>query len=168
MLSQDTKRKYQRLNWEVLFDPFMEKWLSEYDILILRTYFAFLGKKVTGSTNEEFIELSKRFFQLHRDNIALMLNPEKGFKFSKKTNLLCLELMDNLVQKNQIQPSKHDILNVFASAIQEAFDYIRLSPSLNMESPRIFEQITLYIQEIKNMENLLCRMKKVNEKYLKT
>ena len=69
-----TKKEYEsllRIDWEVLGDSQLEQKLTAKDVIILKLYFAFMGKEYYNSVGKVFIGLCKKFFGVNKANLCM-------------------------------------------------------------------------------------------------
>ncbi len=165
-----TKREFDRMlrsDWELLCDPQLEQRLTAKDVIILKLYFALMGKEYYHNTTRTFVSLCKKYFGICRSNIGIIsislplmigraMNPENAFSFVsenvEKVRGLLQTLKSEAAQLADTQNSP--LFDLLAVIVNEGLQFAQLVPN-----PR-----TAHLEEMARNIRKYERVKKVIER----
>ena len=134
-----------KIDWETLNDSSLEQKLSQKDTLILKLYFALMGKDYyTTNSTKLFLGLCKKFFGANRPNlcttcthhtiIARVMNPETAFHFTGENIEKLRVLLHSIkAEASSLAGAKTThLFDLFAIIVNEGLQYAQVIPSVRM------------------------------------
>lgn len=135
--------------------------LKKKDIVIMKLYFSFMGRKFTGRHDNLFMRQTHRFLYDNRHDIEDALDPILHFKFTSDVMTQVKGLLGEFLNQSFVDSEISDLslLDSFTAIIIEALQYCDLipAPEENEESREVKQQIDL----IQKMKDHLSRLKEI-------
>lgn len=135
--------------------------LKQKDIVILKLYFSFMGRKYSGRHDNLFMRQTHRFFYENRSDIEDALDPILHFKFTSEVITQVKGLLNVFLNQSFIESDLSDlgIFDAFTAIIIEALQYCDLIPK--SEESADTKEIKQQIELISKMKNHLTRIKDI-------
>mmetsp|Transcript_5632 Transcript_5632/g.4843 ORF Transcript_5632/g.4843 Transcript_5632/m.4843 type:complete len:146 (+) Transcript_5632:316-753(+) len=140
--------------------------LSDYalktkDIVIMKLYFSFMGRKYSGRHDNLFMRQTHRLLYDNRDDIEDALDPILHFKFTNEVISQVKGLLGEFLNESFVdaEMSNLSLFDAFTSIIIEALQYCDLipAPEENDEVREVKQQIDL----IEGMKEHLVKLKDI-------
>jgi len=171
MLSHSSRKDYanlMKIDWEILLDPNLELRLSSKDLLILKLYFALMGKDYYINSTKVFVGLCKKFFIVNKLNLCISLlvfyrkkaramNPELTFNFSVENIEKIKSLLHVIKSEVALLSDAKTIhlFDLFAVMVNEALQFANLVPnSRSGKEDQIMKSLKKYEKIKKRMQRL--------------
>lgn len=99
--------------------------LKNKDIVIMKLYFSFMGRKYSGRHDNLFMRQTHRFIYDNRDNVEDVLDPILHFKFTNDVMLQVKSLLGEFLNQSFIDSEISDLslFDAFTAIIIEALQY---------------------------------------------
>lgn len=135
--------------------------LKQKDIVILKLYFSFMGRKYSGRHDNLFMRQTHRFLYENKNDIEDALDPILHFKFTNEVisqvkSLLNLFLNQSFIESEMTNLS---IFDAFTAIIIEALQYCDLIPKYEDSSE--VKEVKQQIELIQKMKLHHSRLKKI-------
>lgn len=135
--------------------------LKQKDIVILKLYFSFMGRKYSGKHDNLFMRQTHRFLYENRHDIEDALDPILHFKFTNEVIVQVKTLLVSFLNQSFVDSEISDLslFDAFTAIIIEALQYWDLipAPEENAEVKEVKQQIDL----IQKMKNHLSKIKAI-------
>lgn len=135
--------------------------LKKKDIVIMKLYFSFMGRKYSGRHDNLFMRQTHRLLYDNREDIEDVLDPILHFKFTNDVIVQVKGLLGEFLNESFVDSEISDLalIDSFTAIIIEALQYCDLipAPEENEDVREVKQQINL----IQRMKNHLSKIKNI-------